>query len=214
MGYYAVRRGKKPGVYETWTECQEQTKGYKGCEFKKFSDETEAHRWVNGETIEDMYNKVKAPEVGSANVFISASELDGNLSMSFIIQRSDGNDYEYSALCVDKEYIKEHRVVYAQICAILAGVKVAIETGYTSVKVCTNSELMIKWITGEYACRSPLANIYRDTMLDWIKRGNKVSFHLIKEAKEPLAKRAKNLAKGEFKKGSPFSIKNVIRRYE
>lgn len=37
---YAVRKGKVPGVYTTWAECQEQIKGFKSNEFKKFEGET------------------------------------------------------------------------------------------------------------------------------------------------------------------------------
>ncbi|CAI9732840.1 ribonuclease H1-like isoform X1 [Octopus vulgaris] len=42
MPFYAVKKGHAPGVYETWTECQEQIKGFYGPKFKKFSTEEEA----------------------------------------------------------------------------------------------------------------------------------------------------------------------------
>lgn len=29
--YYAVREGRKPGVYHTWEECLSQIKGHKGA---------------------------------------------------------------------------------------------------------------------------------------------------------------------------------------
>ena len=29
--FYAVRQGKKPGVYDTWEECLDQVKGHKGA---------------------------------------------------------------------------------------------------------------------------------------------------------------------------------------
>ncbi|XP_036364736.1 ribonuclease H1 isoform X2 [Octopus sinensis] len=42
MPFYAVKKGRVPGVYETWTECQEQINGFYGAKFKKFSTEEEA----------------------------------------------------------------------------------------------------------------------------------------------------------------------------
>lgn len=30
--YYAVRAGKKPGIYLTWIECQAQTAGFRGAQ--------------------------------------------------------------------------------------------------------------------------------------------------------------------------------------
>ena len=34
--YYAVKKGKKPGVYRTWDECKAQTDGFSGAIFKSF----------------------------------------------------------------------------------------------------------------------------------------------------------------------------------
>lgn len=35
--YYAVRQGRKTGIYQTWGECKEQVQGYKNSIFKSFS---------------------------------------------------------------------------------------------------------------------------------------------------------------------------------
>jgi len=34
--FYVVWSGHKPGVYATWADCQAQTKGFSGAEFKSF----------------------------------------------------------------------------------------------------------------------------------------------------------------------------------
>lgn len=35
--YYAVARGRVPGIYRSWAECETQVKGFIGAKFKKFS---------------------------------------------------------------------------------------------------------------------------------------------------------------------------------
>lgn len=45
--FYAVRKGRKPGIYQTWPECQEQVKGYKGAQYKSFKTEEEAKEYIN-----------------------------------------------------------------------------------------------------------------------------------------------------------------------
>ena len=35
--YYAVAKGRSPGIYNTWAECSEQVKRFKGAKFKKFT---------------------------------------------------------------------------------------------------------------------------------------------------------------------------------
>ena len=34
--YYVVWKGRKPGIYTSWAECEAQVKGYAGAEYKSF----------------------------------------------------------------------------------------------------------------------------------------------------------------------------------
>ena len=47
MPYYAVKQGKTPGIYKTWSECEENIKGVNKAIFKKFETEIEANEFVN-----------------------------------------------------------------------------------------------------------------------------------------------------------------------
>lgn len=40
--YYVVWAGVTPGIYNSWTDCQLQTKGYEGAKFKSFDTREEA----------------------------------------------------------------------------------------------------------------------------------------------------------------------------
>lgn len=42
MKFYAVAKGRKPGIYLTWEECKEQTTHYRGAKFKSFDTVEEA----------------------------------------------------------------------------------------------------------------------------------------------------------------------------
>ena len=42
--YYVVWAGVAPGIYDSWTDCQLQTKGYEGARFKSFDTREEAER--------------------------------------------------------------------------------------------------------------------------------------------------------------------------
>lgn len=45
--YYAVRRGRTTGIFESWDECKEQVDGYPGAEFRGFTNRWEAEDWYN-----------------------------------------------------------------------------------------------------------------------------------------------------------------------
>jgi ribonuclease HI len=42
--YYVVWEGHKPGIYDSWAECQMQTRGYKNAKFKSFKSRAEAEK--------------------------------------------------------------------------------------------------------------------------------------------------------------------------
>ena len=54
--FYAVRKGKKTGVFSTWDECKEQVTGFKGAIYKSFKTLVEAEEFVKGneEKIENV----------------------------------------------------------------------------------------------------------------------------------------------------------------
>ncbi|GAA5938404.1 hypothetical protein JCM3775_000883 [Rhodotorula graminis] len=47
-GFYAVRVGRKPGVYTSWDDCAAQVNGFQGARHKKFPTRDEAEGFVSG----------------------------------------------------------------------------------------------------------------------------------------------------------------------
>jgi hypothetical protein len=44
--YYAVRKGRIPGIYDSWTLASEQVLKFSGCEFRGFNDKTQAETYL------------------------------------------------------------------------------------------------------------------------------------------------------------------------
>jgi len=44
--YYAVRRGRQPGIYRTWPETQKQVSGFSGAQYKSFTTEAGAKAFM------------------------------------------------------------------------------------------------------------------------------------------------------------------------
>lgn len=44
--FYAVKKGRIPGVYSTWEECQQQVKGFPNPVFKSFPTIEEAEAFI------------------------------------------------------------------------------------------------------------------------------------------------------------------------
>jgi ribonuclease HI len=46
--YYVVWKGRRTGVFSSWTECEEQVKGYVGAQYKAFGSLSEATKALQG----------------------------------------------------------------------------------------------------------------------------------------------------------------------
>lgn len=44
--YYAVKKGRHPGVYQTWPECQREVVGFSGAVYHSFPTRREAQAWL------------------------------------------------------------------------------------------------------------------------------------------------------------------------
>lgn len=46
MKYYAVIKGRTTGIFKTWEECNKSVSGFKGAEFKSFSNFEDANKYL------------------------------------------------------------------------------------------------------------------------------------------------------------------------
>lgn len=45
--FYAVAKGRVVGIFNTWSECEEQIMGFSGAKFKKFKDKEQAQEFID-----------------------------------------------------------------------------------------------------------------------------------------------------------------------
>jgi len=46
MYFYAVAKGKTCGIFDSWTKCEENVKGFKGAIYKKFNNKQDAQLFI------------------------------------------------------------------------------------------------------------------------------------------------------------------------
>ena len=52
--YYIVKKGKNPGVYYNWPDCQKQVQGFPGAVYKGFVTREEAEAWY-GKPVKEAW---------------------------------------------------------------------------------------------------------------------------------------------------------------
>lgn len=77
MAYYAVRKGKVPGVYVSWDEAKKQIEGFRGAKYKKFNTAKEAHAFMKDEqpelkqqTIESFFKPEGDPQESDKSLIV------------------------------------------------------------------------------------------------------------------------------------------------
>ena len=143
--YYAVKKGKKPGVYRTWDECKAQTDGFSGAIFKSFKTQEEAEAFNDikkEDTIEDKKPQVYAFVDGSFNVKTGVYGYGGFLF--------DGRDKHILSGSGDDAEMATMRNVAGEILGSMAAVEKAIELGIKELSIYYDYMGIEMWATGAW----------------------------------------------------------------
>jgi len=90
--FYAVKEGKTPGIYSTWSECEEQTKGFSGAKYKAFSTLEDAERYMlDGESEKSAVNVGKEDELSTEGFNAMVDEQIASLKEDESIAFVDGS---------------------------------------------------------------------------------------------------------------------------
>ncbi|GAK01363.1 LOW QUALITY PROTEIN: ribonuclease HI-related protein 3 [Geomicrobium sp. JCM 19055] len=66
--YYVVWKGRKPGIYTTWAECEAEVKGFKGARFKSYPTYEEAKQaFQSGKSVVASTQKKQSTRTTNQN---------------------------------------------------------------------------------------------------------------------------------------------------
>ena len=169
--YYAVKKGKNPGVYRTWKECMEQIEEYEKPSFRGFNDEDEALRFAG---IYESPIDESLPYIyidGSYNPATKVYGYGGFLFYNdnkYIIQGSD-NDLEMAKM----------RNVAGEIVGATCAIKKAIELDIKEINLYYDYLGIEYWATLEWHAKKDGTKEYQK-FCQSIKNDIKINFIKVK----------------------------------
>lgn len=170
MKYYAVKKGRKAGIYADWESCRAQVECYSGAEYKSFSKKEEAEAY-----LEDRENTAFAET--TAYVDGSFNVKTGEYSYGAVI--FDGGDAEeYSAKFSDPK-MAEMRNVAGEIKGAEFVMQKCMEKGIKSVKIVYDYAGIEAWATGKWKANKDGTKAYK-SYYDSIKDRLSVKFEKVK----------------------------------
>ena len=184
---YAVRKGHKTGLFNTWAECQKVTTGYSGAEFRGFTGKEEALAFLNMETTKTVSGDkakeaagvVEVPEnMVIAYVDGSFEKSIGRYAFGCVLLTPDGQEIRESGSGSDPAGVAIRNVAGEMLGAMNA-VKWAQENGYPAVEIRYDYEGVEKWVTGVWRAKTPLTSKYAVHMQE---AGKKIQISFCKVA--------------------------------
>lgn len=153
--YYAVKAGKKPGIYESWAACKSMVDGYKGAIYKGFMTYEEAKNFLGGGAIK---------EAGAENAGTEKTGMEEQLPEIYAFVDGSFNAaekrYGYGGFLVhqgEKEVLQgagddaemaSMRNVAGEILGSMAAIKRAVELGLPELTIYYDYMGIEMWATG------------------------------------------------------------------
>lgn len=197
--FYAVKKGKKTGIFSTWDECKEQVTGFKGAVYKSFKTLSEAEAFLerNEEKIENI------EEVDGVYAYIDGSfdRVSGIYGSGVVIVDGDGK-YEYKHAGNREDYAQLHNVA-GELEAAKFVMWYAVDKKIKEITLFYDYQGIEAWAVGDWQANLPYTQDYVK-FYNKVKSVVKVNFVKVKahtgvELNEVVDKLAKD-AIAEFKK--------------
>lgn len=177
---YAVKRGKRTGIFYQWEECRKAVDGYPGAEYKGFPNVQEARSYL-GIAEERDADVTSAETAGESLLAYVDGSYDDNLkkyAFGCVFILADGHIYtQYGN--GDNEQSLQHRNVTGEMLGAMYAVKTAMLNGFQKVELCYDYQGIEKWVTGEWRSKTELTQKYARAMREW---GAKISISFTKVA--------------------------------
>lgn len=177
--YYAVVKGRNPGMYETWASCEGQVKGFPGNQYKGFSTQQDASTYLKEHGIKD--DAAEGKEVESLdNALVDMHEgFKARLEFDGASKKNPGPAgfgaviFDDATNAVVREitgYIGDHGTNnQAEYAGLVAGLAACKQMGILHVKVKGDSKLVINQVLHKWQVKNEVLQRYHRKATDLIR---------------------------------------------
>lgn len=160
--YYAIKKGRKTGIFNTWDECKAYVQGVAGAQYKSFKTYEEAENYLNHNVMVSSKNQAEKeyqqdPKCLMAYVDGSYSERDRVYSYGVVLLTEPIQTY--SKANNDSNLI-EYRNVAGEILGAMMAMKYAQENDYKRVVIYHDYEGISKWPQLEWRAKNSFTQEY------------------------------------------------------
>lgn len=167
---YAVKVGRQPGLYRTWSECDAQVGGFTGAVYKGFKSEAEALVWL-GRSLLDSSEQVDEAtptpdEAARTAIYTDGAARDGRYAWAYVIIKDEVVLHEASGLGTSAVAADAANVA-GELSAVMRAVTYARKQGLLPATIYHDMEGISRWVLGDWKARTPVTEQYVQYMQDF-----------------------------------------------
>lgn len=197
---YAVRVGRKPGLYYDWNNCKKQVTGFPGAEFKGFATEEEAEAFMSGGDAAGSSGVKKntagraadpGQTKGSFPGEAGPNDLEEGEALAYVDGSYDKNTHRYACGGVIITKDGEHtfsrafpsgpessmRNVAGEIMGAVTAIDWCRDQGYRALTICHDYAGVGMWGRGEWKTNLDMTRWYKEFVQ---KAGNDLDICFVK----------------------------------
>lgn len=169
---YAVKKGRVPGIYKTWADCQKQVIKYPGAVFKSFKTIEEANTFMEGAVLKTE----KESAVSYPYAFVDGSFYQDTFIYGYggflMVDKNTQITLQGSG---DNKELASMRNVAGEILGSMAAVKEAEARGIGSLTIYYDYQGIESWAVGDWKTNKAGTKYYAEFM-----KKTKVKVHFVK----------------------------------
>ena len=175
--YYAVKKGRTPGIYNTWAECQEQVKGYSNAQFKKFKTVEEAEAYIAEAEHTPLCVDYRQPDSHVTVAYVDGSYNVHTKEVGFgmVVFTAEGQEERCGIVPGD---VASQRNVAGEVYAARQAMEYAIGKGKKILHLYYDYTGIRHWAKKEWKANMPLTREYQNYASEAAKK-LEIHFHKV-----------------------------------
>lgn len=163
--YYAVRKGKKTGIFNTWNEAKAQVHGFKGAEYKSFTSLDEAKNYLTPKVQKEISSESLVAYVDG-----SFSKDQGRYSYGIVLLQNGKILKKMSNVDNNERYVESFQIA-GECFGCIRAMYEGIQMGFKEIYIHYDYVGIEKWALGEWRANKAVSK-------DYIEYFNKYSEHI------------------------------------
>lgn len=193
--FYAVRNGRKPGIYTSWEETEPLVKGYSNSRYKSFKTREAAQAYLEGKEVDE---RLSGDFSEVLETYKKSKEINSKQEQGEYVAYVDGsydkasNCYGSGVVILENDQIVEELSFYGnnpaytvsyqiagEVSASIAAIEWAIENNLKELTIAYDYQGIELWATGAWQAKKAVS-------IDYVQKFNQliqnisVHFHKVK----------------------------------